>query len=164
MWLVINSVNFPESSLFCLWWYLVNDLSPSLSQPTSFLLYFLSPVQPRRVSDRAALVGTQHPARVNPASSQGQPTTQPLVVSCCLIAITASLFFLLATILYWLILPKFSVCMSQIAWVLNFKAPPSMLVLRCLVFPSESSCLMYKLLWSKQNFSQGTQALPWQKQ
>ena len=45
---------------------MVNGLSPSLSQPMSLLLYFLSPVQLRSVSDRAALVGTWQPARVNP--------------------------------------------------------------------------------------------------
>ena len=32
----------------------------------SLLFYFLSPVQLRRGSDRVALVGTWHPARVNP--------------------------------------------------------------------------------------------------
>ena len=36
----------------------------------SLSLYFLSPVQLRRGSERAALVGTWHPARVNPPQPQ----------------------------------------------------------------------------------------------
>jgi len=40
-------------------------MSLSLSWPTSLSLYFFSPVQLRRGSDRAALVGTWHPARPN---------------------------------------------------------------------------------------------------
>jgi len=45
---------------------LLRGLSLSLSQSMSLTLYVLSPVQLRRGSDRAALVGTWCPPRVNP--------------------------------------------------------------------------------------------------
>jgi len=51
---------------------LLSYLSLSLSRPGS-LLYFLSPVQLRRGSDRAALVGTWGPARLSHHTG-----TQPL--------------------------------------------------------------------------------------
>jgi len=43
----------------------VSDLSLSLSHPLSLSSYFLSPVQLRRESDRAVLVGTWHLSRPN---------------------------------------------------------------------------------------------------
>lgn len=42
-WLVINLINFLKFSLFHLWWYLVRDLSLSLSRLMSLSLHFLSP-------------------------------------------------------------------------------------------------------------------------
>lgn len=61
IWLVINATNLPKPSLFCCW--VISACLP-LSQPTSFLLYFLSPVQLRK-SGKLALVGSWHLARVN---------------------------------------------------------------------------------------------------
>lgn len=48
IWKVINSANFPKSSLFCPWQWLEIALSLSLSRPMDFLLHFLSPVQLKR--------------------------------------------------------------------------------------------------------------------
>jgi len=47
----------------------MSDLSLSLSRPSSLSSYFLSPVQLRRGSDRAVLVGTWHLSRPNQNSS-----------------------------------------------------------------------------------------------
>lgn len=48
----------------------MSDLSLSLSQPTSLMLYFFLPCPAQEVSDKAALVGTWFPAKVNPPRSQ----------------------------------------------------------------------------------------------
>lgn len=45
----------------------MSDLPLSFSQPRSLSLYFASPVQLREESDRMALLGIWHPARVSPA-------------------------------------------------------------------------------------------------
>jgi len=51
----------------------VSDLSLSLSPPRSLSLYFFfSPVQLKRRSDRAALVGTWCPARLNYNKPKGK--------------------------------------------------------------------------------------------
>jgi len=42
----------------------VSDLSLSLPQPSSLSSHFLSPVQLRRGSDRAVLVGTWHLSKI----------------------------------------------------------------------------------------------------
>ena len=78
--LVISSINFSNLSLLCLCWYLVRDLSLSLSQLINPSLYFLSPVQLRRGARkrlwlwraplvRAVLITTQW------VQSQGGPFT-----------------------------------------------------------------------------------------
>lgn len=46
--LEINSINIPKLRLFCLWWYVMSDLSQSLSQAMNSLLYYLFLVQLQR--------------------------------------------------------------------------------------------------------------------
>jgi len=53
----------------------VSDLSLSLSQPLSLSSYFLSPVQLRRGSGRAVLVGTWYLSRLNQNSQAGVLST-----------------------------------------------------------------------------------------
>lgn len=48
IWLVMDLGNFPNSSLFCLWQYLLSNILLSLSWPMSFTLYFLSSVPMKR--------------------------------------------------------------------------------------------------------------------
>lgn len=55
---------------------MVSDSSLFLSWPTRLTFYFLSPVQLR--SNRAALVGMRHPARVNPPQLYRQMSTVPV--------------------------------------------------------------------------------------
>jgi len=64
-WWWIKLPFLPKLSLFGPWQQLVSDLSLSLSRPSSLSSYFLSPVQLRRGSDGAVLVGTCHSSRPN---------------------------------------------------------------------------------------------------
>ena len=61
----LNFLFLPKFNLFFPWQWLVSDLSLSLSRPWSLSSYFLSPVQLRRGSDRAVLVGTWYLSRPN---------------------------------------------------------------------------------------------------
>lgn len=62
--LVINSINIPNSSLFCPWWYLVSDmfLGHYLNLWTLYIFSSLSSCEGKWESD----FGAWHPGRVNP--------------------------------------------------------------------------------------------------
>lgn len=62
IWLVTNSINFPPNWM-CFVIMVVGEYLSFLIWPMSFPSYFLpSPVQFKSTSDRAALMGTWHPA------------------------------------------------------------------------------------------------------